>query len=219
MADNSASEYRFAQDVAPSAPKPGFHLATISFQLGNQVTILWVVEGPRNDTIGMVGNRTDFERTYLLRFSLQGSLFEALNGLYPLPSDRALVLNFHHPERHGRSPIGVERAITVFSSLRAYGRADADSAAVSYFLSGGEANSGGHAHGDRVTATITGYQRGWAYQQVVTAGACALWVLETNPASGSEVTFTVEQDAGASPGRFAEVTGDVRFRNTIMGTS
>ena len=37
MADNNASEYRFAQHVAPSAPKPGFDLATVSFQLGHQV--------------------------------------------------------------------------------------------------------------------------------------------------------------------------------------
>src|SRR5215813_3121568 len=58
MSDTNQTEYRFAQDVALTAPKPGFHLATISFQVRNEVTILWVIEGPQNDEIGIVGNRT-----------------------------------------------------------------------------------------------------------------------------------------------------------------
>ncbi len=215
MADNQSSEYRFARDVSPTAPKPGFHLATISYQRGDHVTILWVVEGAMNNTIGILGNRTDFERTSLLRFSLQGSLIEALNGLYPLPSERAMVLNFYHPEREEQSPIGVESAVTVFSSLRTAGRPDADSAAVSYVMNGSESDDGA----DRVLAAITGYQRGWAFEQVVTAGACALWVLEKRPPSGRQVSLTVEQDVGASPGRFADVTGDVTFSNTVMSAT
>lgn len=219
MSDKNPSEYRFAQDVALSAPKPGWRLADVSLQFRGEVTWVSLVEGPQNNTIGVVGNRTDFERTYLLRFSLQGSLFEALSGLHTMPSERAVVLNFFAPGREGQSPIGVESAVTVFSSLRASGRPDADSAAVSYLLSGGQSDASEPAREDRVMAAITGYQRGWGYDHIITAGACILWVLSTNPAPGRELTFTVEKDAGVSPGRFSEVTGAVRFRDTIMATS
>ncbi len=219
MSDTNQTEYRFAQDVALTAPKPGFELAAFSFQFRDEVTWVSLVEGPQNNSIGVVGNRTDFERTYLLRFSLQGSLFEALSGMYPPPYEKALVLNFSAPDRGGESPIGVESATAVFSSLRASGRPEADSAAVSYLLSSGESDAGERARGDRVMATITGYQRAWGYQHVITAGACIIWVLLTNPTTGRELTLTVEKDAGASPGRFLEVTGAVRFRDTIMANS
>lgn len=214
MSDTNQSEYRFAQDVALTAPKPGFHLATISFQVRDEVTILWVIEGPQNDEIGMVGNRTNFERTYLLRFSLKGSLIETVNGMYPLPYQRTMVFNFYRPDGKGASPIGVGKATTVFSSLRAAGRPDPDSAAVTYSqLSGGPLD---YAPQDQVMAAITGYQRGWAHDQVVVAGACALYVISTPDAIGRDVTLTLEQDTGGLP---AVITGNVGFRDTIMPTS
>jgi len=213
MSDTNQTEYRFAQDVALTAPKPGFHLATISFQVKNEVTILWVIEGPQNDAIGMVGNRTDFERTHLLRFSLKGSLIETVNGMYPLPYQRTMVFNFYQSDGQRPSPIGVERATTVFSSLRAAGRPDPDSAAVTYSLSDGPLE---YAEQDQVMAAITGYQRGWAHDQVVVAGACALYVISTPGAIGSDVGLTLEQDTGGLP---ALITGNVGFRDTIMPTS
>src|SRR2546428_9119163 len=130
MADNETPRLRFARDVAASAPKPGFHLATISVDLAGESVILWVIEGPHNDSVGMLGMRTDFERTRLLRFSVRGSLFEGLNGMYPLPSDRGFLVNFYGRQGAEPSPIGVERADVVFSSLRAYDRPDPDSAAI-----------------------------------------------------------------------------------------
>lgn len=216
MSDKNPSDYRFAQDVAQNAPKIGWQLGAFSVQFRGEMTWLSLVEGPQNNMLSAVGHRTDFEHTYVLKFSLQGSLFEALSGLYPLPTDRALVLNFYSPEREGQSPIGVESAVTVFSSLRASGRPDADSAAVSYLLSGGQPDAGEQARGETVMATITGYQRGWGYDHLVTAGALTLWVLSTSPAPGRELTLTVEKDAGVSPGRFSEVTGAVTFQDSIM---
>jgi|SRR2546423_3234609 hypothetical protein len=225
MADNETPPLRFARDVAASAPKPGFHLATISLDLRGESVILWVIEGPDNDTVGMLGMRTDFRRTRLLRFSVRGSLLEGLNGLYPLPSDRGFVINFYGEDDSRPSPIGVERADVVFSSLRAYDRADPDSAAVRYSLSaerrGEEAGkeSGGEAReGGRVIAAVTGYQRGWAYHPVITAGACALWVLETRPEEGTSVDVTVRLDLGTEPGRYFEVSGDVLVSYSVMGT-
>jgi len=213
MSDTNQSEYRFAQDVALTAPKPGFHLATISFQVRDEVTILWVIEGPRNDEIGIVGNRTNFERTYVLRFSLRGSLIETVNGMYPLPYQRTMVFNFYQPDGQRPSPIGVDTATTVFSSLRAAGRPDPDSAAVTYSLSGRPL---AYAHQNQVMAAITGYQRGWAHDQVVVAGACALYVISTPDAIGSAVTLTLEQVTGGLP---AVITGNVGFGDSIMLTS
>src|SRR5262245_9758866 len=175
MSGKIPSEYRFAQDVALNAPKIGFELAAFAVQFRGEMTWASLVEGPQNNTISVVGHRTDFDHTYVLRFSLQGSLFEVLSGLYPLPTDRALVLNFYAPGREGQSPIGVESAVTVFSSFRASGRPDADSAAISYLLSGGQPNAGEQARGERVMAAITGYQRGWGYDHLITAGALILW--------------------------------------------
>jgi hypothetical protein len=226
MAENETPRLRFARDVAASAPKPGFHLATISLDLRGESVILWVIEGPDNDSVGLLGMRTDFQRTRLLRFSVRGSLLEALNGMYPLPSDRGLVMHFYGEDDSEPSPIGVERADVVFSSLRAYDRPDPDSAAVRYTMSSsktgepaGNDSASLEREGARVIAAITGYQRGWAYHPVITAGACALWVLERRPEEGSSVDLSVRLDLGSEPGRFFEVSGDVLVSYTVMAAA
>jgi hypothetical protein len=208
MADDKTIVHRFAQDVSTTAPKPGFQLATIAFQRGTESHIMSVIEGPANDMIGIVGLRTDFERTRQVRLSLQGSLFEVANDLNPQTYDRPLVLNFYGPRRPEASGIGVDSAVTVFSSQKAYQRADPESAAVRYALSGGQ---------QHVNASITGYQRGWAYAQVIVAGACLLWGLDRLFEDGQMLLLTVERDAGQGPGQFSEATGGVTFRNTVIG--
>jgi hypothetical protein len=226
MAENETPRLRFARDVAAGAPKPGFHLATMCLDLKGESVILWVIEGPDNDSVGMLGMRTDFERTRLLRFSVRGSLFEALNGMYPLPSDRGLVMNFFGDDDSQPSPLGVDRADIVFSSLRAYERQDPDSAAVRYSLSGqtaaesaGGGTAGGEREDGRVVAAITGYQRGWAYHPIITAGACALWVLDRRPEEGTSLDVTVQLDFGTEPGRFFEVSGDLLVTYTVMAAA
>src|SRR5262245_3266048 len=208
MADDKTIEHRYAQDVSTTAPKPGFQLATLSFHRGTESHIMNVIEGPANDMIGIVGLRTDFERTRQVRLSMQGSLFEVVNDLTPQTYDRPLVLNFFGPQRPEVSGIGVDRAVTVFSSQKAYKRADPESAAVRYALSGGE---------QHVNASITGYQRGWLYAQVVVAGACLLWALDQLFAESQTLLLTVERDMGVGPGGFSEATGGVTFRNSIIG--
>ena len=201
----SRSQYRFERDVRERAPKPGHHLATASYVLGGESVVLWVVEGPENDAMGFIGMATDFTRTRLLRFSLRGSLIEQLNGLPSSPCDRRLTYRFSNDWPSKSPSIVVKDAISVFSSVRAPGRAEPDGAAVAYSLE----------TGDQVVAAITGYQRGWYWQVVVVSVGLSLWVMRDNPAEGAMVVVTCQQDAGRPEGVY-EVSGAVTYRASTI---
>jgi len=205
MPDQHAPQYRYEHAVRATAPKPGHLLATGSFQLDDRSVILSVIEGPENDALGFSGMATNFEHTRLLRFGLRGPLVERLCELPRWPYEHGLRQVFSDPRGQGPSPIGVDGAQVVFSTLRAANRPDPDSGAVAYMLPDGQ----------QVRAAITGYQRDWAHASV--GIAVAIWALKTNPAGGQQVTLAVEQDAGMD-GRF-EVSGAIAFRDSIVGAA
>lgn len=200
--------HRFARQVAPTAPKPGHHLATVSFALDREGIILWLVEGPGNDAFSFLGMATDFERTRILRFSVQGSLIERVNDLPRSPYDRALSYRFRPEIEDDASRLLLENATVVFSGLRSPNRADPDSAALAFDLAAGE----------RVVAAVTGYQRGWYWQTVIVAVSLGIWATRVVPGDGEGVRLEVEQDSGGPAQRFA-VTGGVTYRESIMASS
>jgi hypothetical protein len=205
--DQHTPQYRFERAVHATAPKPGHHLATAAFQLDDRSVILSVIEGPENDALGFSGMATDFDRTRLLRFGIRGPLLERLCELPHSPAEQTQRQVFRHPKGEDPSPIGVDGARVVFSSLRAANRADADSAAVAYML----------PDGGQVRAALTGYQRGWYWGHVTVGIAVAIWVLRADPVDGQHVTLSVEQVA-SNDGRF-EVSGAIAYRDSIMSTS
>lgn len=208
MADvQNPSPFRFARQVAPSAPKPGHHLATASFQMDKELFILWVIEGPPNDAFGFLGMASSFEATRKLRFAIRGPLIERLNDLPQPPFERGLVYRFSPTAGGEQERIVLQQATTVFSGLRAENRADPDSAAVAYDLFGGV----------RVLAAITGFQRGWYWQVLTPAVGLAIWALRTNPADGQAIELSVQQDSDGVGGRVA-VTGTVTFRDSILAS-
>lgn len=206
MADvHNPSPFRFAREVAPNAPKPGHHLATASFQMGKDAFVLWVIEGPPNDAFSFLGFSTNFETTRKLRFAIRGPLIEKLNDLPQSTFDRGLSYRFRPAGDEQPSRLLLDRATTVFSSLRSPNRIDPDSAAIAYELVGG----------DRVVAMVTGYQRGWYWQAITPAIGLAIWALRTDAKEGDTVRLAVEQDSEGPAGRF-EVTGTAIYRESIL---
>jgi hypothetical protein len=202
--DETRPNHRFAREVSAVAPKPGHDLATASFQLGDETYALHVVEGPAADAVGFLGIATNFERSRVLRFALHGSLVERLDDLprvqyQPTVTHRILPFGDTLP-----SDAVVERATTVFSSLRAANGVDPEAAIVGYELVGGE----------RVSATITGYQRGWYWDLVVVVVALAIAALRTGRRAGEAIEVTVEQELGGS---LFQVSGAVSLRESLSG--
>lgn len=202
--DETPPNHRFAREVSAVAPKPGHDLATASFQIGEETFTLHVVEGPAADAVGFLGIATNFERTRVLRFALAGPLVERLDDL-PRVQHQSMVT-------HRIRPIGdtlpadavVERATTVFSSLRAANGVDPEAAIVAYDLFGGE----------RMSATITGYHRGWYWDLVIIAVALAIAAIRAGRRAGEAIEVTVEQELGGS---LFEVSGAVSFRDSLRG--
>jgi hypothetical protein len=205
------TEYRFTRDVRQVAPRVGHHLGTGVFQLGNEEVIVWLVEGPQNDSVGVIGMATDFERTRLMSFAFHGPLFEQLNQLPPAPYDRGLRLRFRGLGDQP-SPVLVERADVVFSNLRAAGNPDPDSAAIAYRLRGDQGAA-------RVLVALTGYQRGWLIFAAIVALALVVWVERSRPSSveGREVALAVEEEREGPGGRF-RVEGTIAQRASLMGS-
>lgn len=118
---SDSAEYRHARDVNALAPKPGHHLATVSFRKGNEAFLLWVIEGPENDTLSFRGMASDFEQTRFFRFRLSGLGIEALGDLPYSPHDHRheMVL-----EREGKEI----RLTVLFSPMRGPGGTDPDAA-------------------------------------------------------------------------------------------
>jgi len=196
--------YRFARAVSAVAPKPGHDLATASFQLGDESFVLHVVEGPHANSVGFLGLATNFERTRVLRFALHGSLIERLDDL-PRASLHPVVTHRFTPRgRTQASDLVVERVATVFSNLRAANGVDPEAALVAYQLAGGE----------RVSVAITGYQRGWYWDLLITAVAFAILVLLAPREEGEAIEVGVEQEAGGS---LFQVAGSLRFRESLSG--
>jgi hypothetical protein len=208
MADvPNPTPHRFARQVAPTAPKPGHHLATLSFGLGNENTILWLIEGPGNDAFSFLGMATDFERTRILRFSVQGSLIERINDLPRSPYDRTLIYRFRPESDEDASRLRLQSATVVFSGMRSANGVDPDSAALAFDLGGDQ----------RVLASVTGYQRGWYWQTVVVAVSMGVWAVRVGPTDGESLRLEVEQDSG--PGQRFAVLGGVTYSESIMGSS
>jgi hypothetical protein len=203
--DQSSSPHRFAREVSALAPKPGHDLATASFRLGDETYVLHVVEGPDADAVGFLGFTTDFRRARVVRFALHGSLVERLDDL---PRVQQYASRVTHGirltgDRQPSFPL-FERATTVFSNLRAANGIDPEAAIVRYDLPGGE----------HVSATITGYHRGWYWDLVVVVVALAIAVLRAGRSDDDEIDVTVEQEAGGST---FEVSGAARFRESLTG--
>jgi len=206
MTDEQApSPHRFAREVSAVAPKPGHDLATASFQLDGETYVLHVVEGPAADTVGFLGIATNFERTRLVRFALHGSLVERLDDLPRVQQHQSTVSHRVRPSGNTQqADTVVERATTVFSSLRAANGIDPEAAIVAYDLLGGE----------RVSATITGYRRGWYWDLVVIVVALAIAILRAGRRPGEPIEVAVEQEAAGS---LFEVAGAVSFRESLSG--
>jgi hypothetical protein len=203
--DQASSPHRFAREVSALAPKPGHDLATASFQLGDESFVLHVVEGPEGDAVGFLGFATDFRRARLVRFGLHGSLVERLDDLPRVQQHESTVAHRIRLPGDSQPAYAVfERATTVFSSLRAANGVDPEAAIVRYDLPDGE----------HVSATITGYHRGWYWDLVVVVVALAIAVLRAGRRDDEEIEVTVEQEAGAST---FEVSGAVRFRESLSG--
>ena len=205
MTDEGTSpNHRFARAVSAVAPKPGHDLATASFQLGDESFVLHVVEGPHANSVGFLGLATNFERTRVLRFALHGSLIERLDDLPRASQFPAATHRFSPAGRAQASDLVVERAITVFSNLRAANGVDPEAAMVAYELVGGE----------RVSVAITGYQRGWYWDLLIVALAFVIAVLVAPREEGDGVEVTVEQEAGGS---LFQVSGSLMFRESLRG--
>lgn len=205
MADEPASMHRFAREVSAAAPKPGHDLATTSFQLEGETYVLHVVEGPRADTVGFLGFATNFDRTRLVRFALRGPLVERLDDL-PRVQQQSSVSHRMGPVRQAPSQeaMPVERATTVFSSMRGPNGIDPESAIVAYDLVGGE----------RVVATITGYRRGWYWDLVIVVIGLAIAIIVSGRSTGEAVEVAVEQELGGA--RF-QVAGSVSLGESLSG--
>lgn len=207
MTDDQASpHHRFAREVSAGAPKPGHDLATAAFHLGDETYLLHVVEGPLADTVGFLGMATNFDRTRLVRFALHGPLVERLDDL-PRSHTQPTVTHRVRPfeERLTQAQASaVERATTVFSTMRAANGVDPEAAVVAYDLVGGE----------RVVATITGYHRGWYWDLVIVLVGLAIAILRAGRRAGEVVELTVEQELAGS---VHEVSGGVAVRESLSG--
>jgi hypothetical protein len=205
--EGTQPNYRFARAVSTVAPKPGHDLATASFQLGDESFVLHVVEGPAADSVGFIGVATNFDRSRVLRFALHGSLIERVDDL-PRASHFPTATYRFRPGRRAQASdlvdLVVERAIAVFSNLRAANGIDPEAAMVAYELAGGE----------RVSVAITGYQRGWYWDLLIIAVAFAIAVLLAPREEGVPIEVAIEQEAGGS---LFEVSGSLRFRESLTG--
>ncbi|MEM1178766.1 MAG: hypothetical protein AAGM22_10515 [Acidobacteriota bacterium] len=115
--------YRHARDTSLAAPKPGHHLGTASFRLGDQSVVQWLVEGPENNAISYTALVTDFELTRYLRYRVAGSAVEALNDLPFSPFTPRLDLDI---ELEGVGDFSVTGVRIVFSKMRAPNGVDPD---------------------------------------------------------------------------------------------
>src|SRR5262249_54011889 len=145
-------------------------------------------------------------RTRMLRFSVHGPLIERLNDLPRQPYQPVLTHRFRPIGDGPASDVVIAAATAVFSNVRAADRMDPDSAAVAYDLFDGE----------RVTAAITGYQRGWYWELLVVSVGLAIWVNSALPGDGQAIELTVEQQAGGADSLF-EVSGAVAYRASLSG--
>jgi len=116
---------------------------------------------------------------------------------------RGACYSFRQMHDGPSSPIGVEAATTVLSSVRARDRPDPDAAAVAC-----------QVPGRRVQAAITGYQRSWYWHHPAVAVGLALWARQAQPADGDEAALAVAVDMGARGGY--EVGGIVAYRDSIL---
>jgi len=205
----NSPDFRFARLVSPTAPKVGHQLATASFQRGEKMTLLWVIEGPQNDGISILGTSTDFAVTRLWSFNFYGSLIERVNQVDLSPYTIGLRLRFTGPD-DGPSPLPVQDARVEFSNLRAVNRIDPDSAMVAFSLDA--------AHGNEtVMAAVMNYQRGWLYIIIIILLGLEL-SRELNPdvLGESAIPLGVEIESGG-PGALLRFGGAVAVRPSLVG--
>ncbi|MEM6794408.1 MAG: hypothetical protein AAF725_10520 [Acidobacteriota bacterium] len=153
--------HRHARDTSTMAPKPGHHLGTASFTVGDQSVILWLIEGPENDTISVNAMLSDFDLTRYLRFRIEGTAIEALNDLPFSPAQPRLELEL---EVLGTSDLQPTSALILFSTMRAPNGRDPDAAIARFHT---------ESRGDLVLF-ITELRRGWEPVMTVISSFLAL---------------------------------------------
>lgn len=161
--------YRFHRDVDRVAPKPGHELATLTFERDGRHFVLWMIEGPENDTLTFRMMETDFETTRYSRFKVAGTAIEVLSDL-PYSAQQHRV--DYEIEHQGGSGMAMEKARVVYSTVRAPNGEDPDVAVMR--VSG--------ADGDCVV-TITNLRRAWA--PVLTVNASCMALAATAATAGS----------------------------------
>lgn len=157
---HSQSSYRFNRDVDALAPKPGHHLGTLTFNQGDERVVLWMIEGPDNDTLNFRGMATDFEETRLFRFGIRGPGIEQLNELPHDPNARGLDLDLSLED----DAVSPTRARVVYSPMRSPDRDEPDCALIRFDT----------ASGASIDVTVAELRRGWSPTLTVAGAALAL---------------------------------------------
>jgi hypothetical protein len=151
-AERTPKLYRFSREVSEYAPKPGHHLATASCFVRNEVTMLWVIEGPANNAISFRSMATESESIALSRFSIVGSLVEQLSELPHNPFEQRVNIDFSFSAVTQGSKTGLPKSASiVFTATRAPNGVDPDGAIISVAMDNGE----------QAKITVTDFRRGW----------------------------------------------------------
>jgi hypothetical protein len=214
MPSQTQGPFRFSRDVDQIAPKPGHHLGTASFQLGDETHLLWIIEGPENDALCFKGMATDFNGSRVYKFKLRGSMLEAAGDLPYSPYDRQLKFQF----RMSGAPINLKEGTVIFTGVRAPNGLDPDGALMLFTTT---------KKGDTIRVALTDLRRGWHPVVVIVGiglalacGGCA------TPPPGAEVTVT--ESAGVSVtlsaglpeyGLGVAATGSYSYSQTFTSTA
>ncbi len=214
-----SQEFRFARAVSPTASKPGHHLATACFELGNEACTAYIIEAYRNDMVSLRGMATNFKRTRLFSHSVRGPLIERLKEIHDTPQEPELTIRLEMLEG-GASPsqFDVQEARVIFSGVRGPNGIDADAAIAQLKMRGDRPQGDGPPEeGPWVCAWLTNLRRGWICALVVAVFVTSLrFILEPDAADGTVLNRGVE--IVLSPGsRPFRVDGLLQLGSSITG--
>lgn len=205
-------EFRFARDVSAYAPKPGHHLVTASFQLGDEACLLYAIEGPANNSMSFRGMAMSSRGIRLFRYSVHGSLVDQLKEIHHVPQGLELVVRFPTVGDGERSRFDVSEALIAFSSVQAPNRVDADAAIASVKIHG-QAGPSGEPPAP-LYVWFTNHSRGWIWGLVIILCLISIQFVAEVPEEGAVLDRAVEVDV---PGGFApfRINGQLQFQSTI----
>ena len=196
--DNQADVRRHARDTSAMAPKPGHHLGTASFRLGDSSIVQWLVEGPENDTISVNALVTNFRLTRYVRYRIVGTAVEALNDLPYSPFTPNADLDL---EVTGPSTLRPTSVRIVFSAQRAPNGVDPDSAVACF-----RTDSDGE-----VFVTVSELRRGWEPMMSVIASFLGVtFCLADEPAEQACRLTVTDRTAGVQVSGDFVLTGGLR---------